>query len=418
MRRFLSIAILLFLGACMNPLQVQSMHQVLNDPPRFQKEFGDHPQAIGNFTFPDSLWKDLTLKGWSFQQTIFQGTRFENVVFEDAVFDRCEFRAADIKKATFKNCRFGNILMRGGHWEDNVFQGGEMFGFDSENEIGYRRSGRWLRNTFEKFHLHDNHPGIDAAEWEQCTFRDAKIENNNFGEPWDDFRQDLEGWSTTISDATFERCTFKGNNWRHALQTGVIRDCQMDGDDFSGISGTIVNSKFKVLRGTAVDGDIRDCEFVSMGEGDAFGITGGKNVTAKGYKEGYGIENSENISVDGAVEGMVDVTGSNKHLTIRNISVKNFTLSGKLEQSTFENFKVNSFGYQGLHCTGCTFKDIEITEDVPIWSAPEDAATFTDCKFINMRRAPGVFVYEFLNEPIPNFTLPWESAPGVPKDSK
>ncbi|MCB9496905.1 MAG: pentapeptide repeat-containing protein [Fibrobacteria bacterium] len=402
----------------MSPLQFEKMHQVLDDAPAFQREFGDEPQTLASVTFPDSSWHGLVLKGWKFQNVVFEGTKFDSVVFEDAVFEGCEFRAAELTNVEFRNCKLGGILMRGGKWVGNRFQGGELHGFDSRNEIGFRRSGTWARNRFDSFHLHDNHPGDDAAAWEDCVFTDSRIENNDFGEPWDDFRQDLEGKATAIVGATFERCSFKGNNWRGTLGTGTIRQCEMDGDDFGSFEGNMSDSRLRVLRGMDLSGDIRDCRFESEGQAEGFSISGGRDIVAKGFKDGAIVEDTRNLDFEGLQEGTLHVRGSNQGLRIHGIRAKNFILTGEAEDAVFEDIQVRAMTFDGFHGKRSRFKDLEITQEIAVSLKPEDAATFEECTFENVRRAPGAIVYEYVDEPLQGHVLPWESEPGVPKAAK
>jgi uncharacterized protein YjbI with pentapeptide repeats len=397
----------------MNPHQIQSMHQVLHDPPRFQKEYGDHGQTLAMVTLPDSLWTGLTLRNWAFEHVVFDGTRFDTVVFENATFEHCEFRKAVFNGVLFKNCRFKNPVLRGGEWARNTFSGGEMSGFDSQNEIEQRISADWIGNVFENFYFHDNHPGPDGGIWYDCVFRDSRIENNNFGK----FREDQPSWRTSMESVTFERCHLKGNNWRQSFTSGTIRDCTIEGDDFDGIDGIIENSKFKVLRETSVNGNVHDCQFEGSDSRDAgFGMGGGKNVVARNFFDGYAIENSEDVTLDGSQGGPLSLQGSIRRTTVRNITAQEFDLEGAtLEDVVFENVNAVRLFLGGAHFKRCIFRNVTISNGVAIGIDPAQDPVFEDCKFENLRRLPQVTVYRMFKVPLVGYVLPWESAPGVSK---
>jgi uncharacterized protein YjbI with pentapeptide repeats len=348
---------------------------------------------------------------------VFDGTRFDTVVFENATFDHCEFRKAVFKGGLFKNCRFHKPLLRGGKWARNTFSGGEMTGFDSKNEIEQRISAEWIGNIFENVYFHDNHPGPDAGIWYDCVFRDSRLEDNAFGESVDPTRPDQTAWSTSVESVTFERCHLKGNNWRQAFTSGMIRDCTIDGDDFTSMAGVVENSIFKVLRGTFVDGNIHDCQFESSGTGDeGFGMIGGRKIVARNFHHGYAIENSEDVTLDGSQGGPLSLQGSIRRTTVRNISAQEFDLEGAtLEDVVFENVNAVRLFLGGAHFKRCTFRNVTISNGVAIGIDPAQDPVFEDCKFENLRRLPQATVYRMFKVPLVGYVLPWESAPGVSK---
>jgi uncharacterized protein YjbI with pentapeptide repeats len=401
----------------MNSHQIQSMHQVLHDPPRFQREYGDHGQTLAMVTLPDSLWTGLTLRNWTFEHVVFDGTRFDTVVFENATFDHCEFRKAVFKGVLFKNCRFNKPVLRGGKWARNTFSGGEMSGFDSKNEIEQRISAEWIGNVFENFYFHDNHPGPDAGIWYDCVFRDSRLENNAFGESVDPTLQDQTAWSTSVESISFERCHFKGNNWRQSFTSGTIRDCTIDGDDFDGMNGIIENATFKVLRGVTVEGNVHDCQFESSVAGDeGFGMSGGRNVVARNFQHGFSINNSEDVTLDGSQAGNLTLQGSIRRATVRNITAREFDLEGaSLEDVVFENVNAEDLFLEGAVLKRCTFRNITISTSVFVGKKAAQDPVFEDCKFENVHRLPGTTVNRMVKERAIGYVLPWESAPGVSK---
>jgi len=389
-------------GFSMDERQLKDLHRTLRQPAVFQVKYGNTPHTLYNDFLPDSLWEGVTLQGWVFKEVKFVGTKWHNVKVIDGVFENCEFDETEFMNNTFVNTKFIYPKLRNGIWGRNKFNGGSI---EAMQFIYY---ANWIidfqLNEFEGVAISHNQPknqyDVDGGEprngsWRTCSFKKCHFEKNSF-------------YYQTFDAATFDSCTFERNDFTNTNFQG--KETRVSYCTFKDNTGYTVGSNNGVIEHSTYDEDgfaghnVNDVKIESRFKGGLM-IGGGKDIHAQNLTDASIVGGNtvlvENIS--SPQENSLSIEKS-KNITIRNVKVKKVYLEN-VEDAVFENIEMDEL-HSPVLCTRCTFKNVLIKKLVmaPVGHEP----VFVDCKFENMRRAPGVLVERYMDKPPVDMVLPWE----------
>ncbi|MCB9497511.1 MAG: pentapeptide repeat-containing protein [Fibrobacteria bacterium] len=385
-----------------------NMLKSLNRPAEFQKLYGDHVRIVTLQTIPSNPWRGLSIKGWTFDHVTFRETLFDADTFENVHFQDCTFDDVTMQNSVFRNCTFRDCQSLSGLWQGNNFTGGKISNLETAKSSNSDYIGTWKHNSFEDMTLQDMTITHQGGDWEDFVFKNVLFKNNNIR------LANVRG--------EFHQCTFEGNAVGTGMGTcglrGTFHQCTFGKNHVVDrmIEGQFIAPKFLHSYDGYFDfyGDFEDVDLpvknVDIGIGE-----NSRNVRILGPLKGFG-GGGENIEFhDVFPAGIILERSSGVKATDIDVGSISFD-KGPFIDCVFKNVIAKKMAFmQGSRFIRCTFENFLITE---IIYQNKPYATFEDCKFINVRRSPGVVVREYPGiplYPIYEYTFPWESSPGVNK---
>ncbi|MCB9497509.1 MAG: pentapeptide repeat-containing protein [Fibrobacteria bacterium] len=402
------VGILLGLATVLGGCVTSNMLKSLNRPAEFQKLYGDHVRIVTLQTIPSNPWRGLSIKGWTFDHVTFRETLFDADTFENVHFQDCTFDDVTMQNSVFRNCTFRNCQSLSGLWQGNNFIGGKISYLETAKSSNSDYIGTWKHNSFENMTLQDMTITHQGGDWESFVFKNVIFRNN-------DIRYANVG-------GEFHQCTFEGN----AIGTGM---------GTCGLQGTFHQCTFgkNHVVDRMIEGRFIAPKFLQSYDGhfDLFGDFEDVDLPVRNVKVGIG-RKSRNVRISGPLKGFRgggddiefhDVfpggvgLGGGHRIKATDIDAGEFSFDdGTFVDCVFRNVYVKDLVFMnGPQFVRCTFENFLITRGI---YQDKPYATFEDCKFINVRRAPNVLVREWDDTPPPppyEYTFPWESSPGVSK---
>ncbi|MCB9497510.1 MAG: pentapeptide repeat-containing protein [Fibrobacteria bacterium] len=402
------LGILLGLATVLGGCVTSNMLKSLNRPAEFQKLYGDHVRIVTLQTIPSNPWRGLSIKGWTFNHVTFRETLFDADTFENVHFRDCTFDDVTMQNSVFRNCTFRNCQSLSGLWQGNNFIGGKISYLETAKSSNSDYIGTWKRNSFEDMTLEDMTITHQGGDWGSFVFKNVDFKNN-------DFRYAYVG-------GEFHQCTFEGNAIGRVGSGGTcglwgaFHQCTFGKNHVvqRQIQGQFIAPKFLHSYDGYFDfyGDFEDVDLpvknVDIGIGE-----GSKNVRFLWPLKSFG-GGGENIEFHDVFPGGIDLRRGTR-IKATDIDAGVFFFGkGPFIDCVFKNVYVKKLGFSnGPRFVRCTFENFLISQ---IIYQNKPYASFEDCKFINIRRAPNVTVMNNDMDLVRyEYTFPWESSPGVSK---
>lgn len=402
----LAVFILLIITpSCIQTMRVPFVRDSLDRPEVFQKKYGDHPQAVIYTLVPNDLWKDVTLRKWSFTRTLFEYTRFENVTFDTVIFDNCEFRKLIVKNCRFINCRFVNCTVSAGRWEKSSFRGGEI---DTMMFTAYGPSGNdywypwleWADLEFDSMRIIKWWPHNHSGRMDRPRFTNVEISDSDF-------------IYMNINYPVFRGCVLRGNHFTNRSEDGIhnadMENCMLENNGpYVMLAGRFKKMKIMEDVGIEMYGSAEDVEVYPT---KRVIIAKTERLTVHGpISELLSINDCKDSTI-GEVKGNFFLYGECSGITFGKVSGSRITFGqGTIRNCTFNGLECDIMDLDRVTFERCTIRDAFIRKKISIYVKP----VFTDCTVSNFRRDSGVKFYEYSTDPPIDYNFPWETSPDAP----
>lgn len=398
--------LLIITPSCIQTMRVPFVRDSLDRPEVFQTKYGDHPQTVVFATVPNDLWKDVTLRRWSFSRTLFEYTRFENVTFDNVTFDNCEFRKLIVKSCRFINCRFRACTVSAGRWEKSSFNGGEI---DTMMFRAYDPSGNdywypwteWTDLEFDSMRITKLWPHSYSGRMDRPRFTNVELSDSDF-------------IYMNINDPVMRDCVLRGNHFNN-LSNGGMHDVDMENcilennGPFVMLSGRFKNMKIIEdvgieMYGNAKDVDIFPTKRVIIAKVDRLTIHGP-------ISELLSIDNCRDATV-GEVKGDFFLGGECSNIIVEKVSGYRIEFGeGTIRNCTFNGMECDTMDFNRVTFERCTLRDVLVRKKTIVTGKP----VFTDCVVSNFRRNSEIKFYDYPDKPPVDYKFPWEMSPDMSK---